>query len=107
MSHDPVFHDEEVFETAKVERTLYTDGYREGIVRGKSDWVQQGFDASYSSGARVGARVGRLCGILQARGDDETLMLLRGELTKTNVFHNGDFVHEEVLAKWEERVFQR
>ena len=42
-----------------------TEGYRNGITKGKAESVQQGFDEGYSLGATLGLRIGKICGLLE------------------------------------------
>jgi hypothetical protein len=42
-----------------------TEGYRDGVTKGKAESVQKGFDEGYSLGAVLGLRVGRVLGLLE------------------------------------------
>lgn len=42
-----------------------TEGYRDGVTRGKAETVQKGFDEGYTLGAILGLRVGKLIGMVQ------------------------------------------
>jgi hypothetical protein len=42
-----------------------TEGYRDGITKGKAESVQKGFDEGYGLGAIVGLRVGKMLGFFE------------------------------------------
>jgi hypothetical protein len=42
-----------------------TEGYRDGVTKGKAESVQKGFDEGYSLGATLGLRIGKILGILE------------------------------------------
>ena len=42
-----------------------TEGYREGVTRGKAESVQTGFDEGYGLGAVLGLSVGKLLGLIE------------------------------------------
>ncbi|KAI2604914.1 uncharacterized protein GGS25DRAFT_403784 [Hypoxylon fragiforme] len=42
-----------------------TEGYRDGIISGKAESIQQGFDEGFGLGAHVGLKAGRLLGLLE------------------------------------------
>lgn len=41
-----------------------TEGYRDGVTKGKSESVQAGFDEGYALGAVLGLRIGKILGLL-------------------------------------------
>ena len=41
-----------------------TEGYRDGVTKGKAESVQKGFDEGYSLGAILGLRIGKILGFL-------------------------------------------
>lgn len=42
-----------------------TEGYRDGVTKGKGETVQTGFDEGYGLGAVMGLRIGRILGVLE------------------------------------------
>lgn len=42
-----------------------TEGYRDGVTKGKGETVQTGFDEGYGLGAVLGLRIGKVLGILE------------------------------------------
>lgn len=53
-----------------------TEGYRDGVTKGKAESVQEGFDEGYSLGAVLGLKIGKIlgslegiCGALKAGGE--------------------------------------
>lgn len=44
-----------------------TEGYRDGVGKGKAETVQAGFDEGYTLGAVMGLRVGKILGLLQGQ----------------------------------------
>jgi hypothetical protein len=42
-----------------------TEGYRDGMTKGKAESVQKGFDEGYGLGAVLGLRVGKIVGLLE------------------------------------------
>lgn len=42
-----------------------TEGYRDGVTKGKAGSVQKGFDEGYGLGATLGLRIGKILGILE------------------------------------------
>jgi len=42
-----------------------TEGYRDGVTKGKAETVQAGFDEGYGLGAVLGLRVGKILGLLE------------------------------------------
>src|ERR1700722_20273246 len=42
-----------------------TEGYRDGVTKGKAVSVQRGFDEGYGLGAVLGLRVGKIVGLLE------------------------------------------
>jgi hypothetical protein len=42
-----------------------TEGYRDGVTKGKAESVQKGFDEGYSLGAVLGLRIGKILGLLE------------------------------------------
>ncbi|EPE31934.1 hypothetical protein GLAREA_12016 [Glarea lozoyensis ATCC 20868] len=42
-----------------------TEGYRDGVTKGKAETVQKGFDEGYSLGAVLGLRIGKVLGLLE------------------------------------------
>lgn len=42
-----------------------TEGYRDGVTKGKAETVQAGFDEGYGLGAVLGLRIGRILGLLE------------------------------------------
>jgi flagellar biosynthesis/type III secretory pathway protein FliH len=42
-----------------------TEGYRDGVTKGKAESLQKGFDEGYSLGAVLGLRIGKILGLLE------------------------------------------
>jgi hypothetical protein len=79
-----------------------TEGYRDGVTKGKAESVQKGFDEGYSLGAVLGLRIGKILGLLEGicgalRGGGEVykgeaerveglLGMAKGELGTKSVF---------------------
>ena len=42
-----------------------TEGYRDGVTKGKARSVQKGFDEGYSLGATLGLQIGKILGVLE------------------------------------------
>lgn len=42
-----------------------TEGYRDGVTKGKAESIQKGFDGGYGLGAVLGLRVGKILGLLE------------------------------------------
>jgi len=42
-----------------------TEGYRDGVTKGKAETVQAGFDEGYGLGAVLGLRIGKILGLLE------------------------------------------
>jgi hypothetical protein len=42
-----------------------TEGYRDGVTKGKAESVQAGFDEGYGLGAMLGLRIGKILGLLE------------------------------------------
>lgn len=42
-----------------------TEGYRDGVTKGKAESVQKGFDEGHSLGATLGLRIGKILGLLE------------------------------------------
>lgn len=66
--NDDVFGDDEPSSTEGVRRQHTTEGYREGVTRGKAEQLQEGFDEGYTIGARFGLKVGWVRGALRGLG---------------------------------------
>ncbi len=49
----------------RLQVTHSTEGYREGIILGKAQSIQAGFDEGYNLGANVGLKAGQLLGLLE------------------------------------------
>lgn len=56
---------DEVSDIPRLREKHETEGYRDGVTRGKATTVQQGFDEGYTLGAVLGLRVGRVLGLLE------------------------------------------
>jgi len=42
-----------------------TEGYRDGVTKGKAESVQKGFDEGYGLGATLGLKIGKILGLLE------------------------------------------
>lgn len=58
-----------------------TEGYRDGVTKGKADSVQVGFDEGYGLGAVLGLRIGRILGLLEGIYN----AILAGEVTEWEI----------------------
>ncbi|KAL0640752.1 Essential protein Yae1, N terminal [Maublancomyces gigas] len=56
---------------ARLRRTHTTQGYRDGIARGKSTHLQDGFDEGYSLGGRFGLLTGWVLGVAEGLRDEK------------------------------------
>ncbi|KAI0401542.1 hypothetical protein F4802DRAFT_579540 [Xylaria palmicola] len=54
-----------LLDTRRLRAQHNTVGYREGITAGKAGSIQAGFDQGFALGAHVGARAGRVLGLLE------------------------------------------
>ncbi|CAG8975952.1 hypothetical protein HYALB_00007083 [Hymenoscyphus albidus] len=73
-----------------------TEGYRDGVTKGKSETVQAGFDEGYGLGAVLGLRIGKVLGVLEG---------LCGAVTAgSKGSDRGDWEGERkrILGLWEE-----
>ncbi|KAH7317860.1 essential protein-like protein Yae1 [Rhexocercosporidium sp. MPI-PUGE-AT-0058] len=67
-----------------------TEGYRDGVTKGKGESVQAGFDEGYGLGAVLGLKIGKILGILEGvlaglrgeEGERERVERLVGEATE-------------------------
>ena len=55
----------EVSDIPRLKEKHETEGYRDGVTRGKAESVQKGFDEGYSLGATLGLRIGKILGLLE------------------------------------------
>ncbi|QSZ32447.1 hypothetical protein DSL72_002021 [Monilinia vaccinii-corymbosi] len=55
----------EVSDIPRLKEKHETEGYRDGVTRGKAQRVQEGFDEGYGLGAVLGLKMGRVIGILE------------------------------------------
>jgi hypothetical protein len=55
----------EVSDIPRLKEKHETEGYRDGVTKGKSESVQKGFDEGYALGAVFGLQMGRILGILE------------------------------------------
>jgi hypothetical protein len=70
---------DELSDIPKLKDKHETEGYRDGVTKGKGKSVQAGFDEGYGLGATLGLRVGKILGLLDGiysaicAADDERL----------------------------------
>ncbi|KAF7893963.1 hypothetical protein EAF00_007477 [Botryotinia globosa] len=55
----------EISDIPRLKEKHETEGYRDGVTKGKSESVQRGFDEGYGLGAVLGLRIGKIIGILE------------------------------------------
>ncbi|TGO41696.1 hypothetical protein BHYA_0017g00050 [Botrytis hyacinthi] len=55
----------EISDIPRLKEKHETEGYRDGVTKGKSESVQKGFDEGYGLGAVLGLRIGKIIGILE------------------------------------------
>ncbi|KAG4033173.1 hypothetical protein MFRU_005g01870 [Monilinia fructicola] len=55
----------EISDIPRLKEKHETEGYRDGVTKGKAESVQKGFDEGYGLGAVLGLRIGRVIGILE------------------------------------------
>ncbi|KAF4634681.1 hypothetical protein G7Y89_g3417 [Cudoniella acicularis] len=54
----------EVSDVPRLKEKHETEGYRDGVTKGKAQTVQAGFDEGYGLGAVLGLRIGKILGLL-------------------------------------------
>ena len=67
-SHDFAAHEggnTEWSDIPRLKEKHETEGYRDGVTKGKAESVQKGFDEGYGLGAVLGLRVGKILGLLE------------------------------------------
>jgi Essential protein Yae1, N terminal len=79
----------ELSDVPRLEQKHETEGYRDGVTKGKAETVQAGFDEGYGLGAVLGLRIGKVLGLLEgiwravrAGEDGERLEGFLGEAKK-------------------------
>ncbi|KAF7956079.1 hypothetical protein EAE96_005000 [Botrytis aclada] len=55
----------EISDIPRLKEKHETEGYRDGVTKGKSESVQKGFDEGYGLGAVLGLRIGKIIGVLE------------------------------------------
>lgn len=55
----------EISDIPRLKEKHETEGYRDGVTKGKAESVQKGFDEGYGLGAVLGLRIGKIMGILE------------------------------------------
>ena len=55
----------EISDIPRLKEKHETEGYRDGVTKGKAESVQKGFDEGYSLGAILGLRIGEILGIIE------------------------------------------
>jgi hypothetical protein len=55
----------ELSDVPRLKEKHETEGYRDGVTRGKAETVQAGFDEGYGLGAVLGLRIGKILGLLE------------------------------------------
>jgi len=55
----------EISDIPRLREKHETEGYRDGVTRGKAQTVQEGFDEGYNLGAVLGLRIGKVLGLLE------------------------------------------
>ncbi|KAI9640050.1 Essential protein Yae1, N terminal [Ciborinia camelliae] len=55
----------EISDIPRLKEKHETEGYRDGVTKGKAESVQKGFDEGYGLGAVVGLRIGKFIGIIE------------------------------------------
>lgn len=55
----------EISDIPRLKEKHETEGYRDGVTKGKAQTVQKGFDEGYTLGAVLGLRIGRIQGLLE------------------------------------------
>ncbi|KAH8601634.1 essential protein-like protein Yae1 [Bisporella sp. PMI_857] len=56
---------EEWSDIPRIKEKHETEGYRDGVTKGKAETVQKGFDEGYNLGAVLGLRIGKVLGLLE------------------------------------------
>lgn len=100
-------------DTARLRRTHTTQGYRDGITRGKEAHLQEGFDEGYLLGGRFGLQTGWVLGVAEGLRDERLHAEAAAGLALEKVFsreyfdENGVWTYdvggEETLDKVVER----
>jgi hypothetical protein len=55
----------EISDIPRLKEKHETEGYRDGVAKGKAETVQGGFDEGYGLGAVLGLRIGKILGIME------------------------------------------
>lgn len=74
LPHQPTMGNLEPSDIPRLREKHETEGYRDGVTKGKGESVQAGFDEGYGLGAVLGLKIGKILGILEG-----VLTGLRGE----------------------------
>ncbi|KAH6715793.1 essential protein-like protein Yae1 [Leptodontidium sp. MPI-SDFR-AT-0119] len=74
LPHQPTMGNLEPSDIPRLREKHETEGYRDGVTKGKGESVQAGFDEGYGLGAVLGLKIGKILGILEG-----VLAGLRGE----------------------------
>lgn len=73
-------------DVARLRRTHTTQGYRDGIARGKTTHLQDGFDEGYSLGGRFGLLTGWVLGVAEGLRDGKMCAEAAAELALEKIF---------------------
>ncbi|KAG4433081.1 hypothetical protein IFR05_011447, partial [Cadophora sp. M221] len=65
LPHQPTTGNLEPSDIPRLREKHETEGYRDGVTKGKGESVQAGFDEGYGLGAVLGLKIGKILGILE------------------------------------------
>jgi hypothetical protein len=71
LEHEHTNHDREISgnveysDVPRLKEKHETEGYRDGVTKGKAESVQAGFDEGYGLGAVLGLKIGKILGLLE------------------------------------------
>ncbi|APA08793.1 hypothetical protein SS1G_02581 [Sclerotinia sclerotiorum 1980 UF-70] len=72
----------EISDIPRLKEKHETEGYRDGVTKGKAESVQKGFDEGYGLGAVLGLRIGKVIGILEGIFGAVSVSAAKSEDTK-------------------------
>jgi len=108
----PTFGDEDVrggndeqSDIPRLKEKHETEGYRDGVTKGKAESVQAGFDEGYGLGAVLGLRIGKVLGLLE--GIYSAICAAEGEEWKVEKERVGSLYDDAKMELSTQSVFGR
>lgn len=92
-------HSMQTSEIPKLRREHHNAGYLEGVTVSKDQYLQEGFDAGYPSGAVVGLQAGQILGTLQGLGLHDVEKIAKAELSPEQLFSHKYYNEADELAR--------